>query len=308
MQTLLLISGYLTSDIRMATPILLAGLGLLLINRSGLLNIGAEGTMLIATLIAVVGSFYGGSVWIGLLWAIASGALIGLLFAFLTVTLKANQVVVGAAINTLGSGLSATLYRVIFGVATDIQRIDTFQNLNIPLLSDIPFLGTAFFKHMPIVYIAFLLVPVISYFLFKTQSGLNLRAVGENPKVADTLGINVYRVQYAAAVVGSMIIAAGGAFLSTGLLKFFSEEMVSGRGFIALAAVIFGRYKPSGVMVAALIFMAGNVAANILQVAGSNIPYNFLTMIPYVLTVIALAAFAKSATAPASLGVPYKRG
>ncbi len=291
MQTLSLIAGYLTSDIRMATPILLAGLGLLLINRSGLLNIGAEGTMLIATLIAVVGSFYGGSVWIGLLCAIALGALVGLLFAFLTVTLKANQVVVGAAINTLGSGLSATLYRVIFGVATDIQRIDTFQNLNIPLLSDIPFLGTAFFQHMPIVYIAFLLVPVISYFLFKTQSGLNLRAVGENPKVADTLGINVYRVQYTAAVVGSMIIAAGGAFLSTGL-----------------SAVIFGRYKPSGVMVAALIFMAGNVAANILQVAGSNIPYNFLTMIPYVLTVIALAAFAKSATAPASLGVPYKRG
>ena len=308
MEMIEMIGGYVASDIRMAAPILLAGLGLLLINWSGLLNIGAEGTMLIATLVAVAGSYYSGSVWVGLIAAMVSGALVGFLFAFLTVTLKANQIVVGAAINILGSGLSATLNRVIFGVNTTIASIDTFVKWEIPLLSKVPVLGTAFFSQMPIVYIAFLMVPAMSYLLFRTQTGLNLRAVGENPRVADTLGINVYRMQYVAAIAGSAIIGMGGAFLSTGLLNFFTEEMVSGRGFIALAAVIFGKYKPIGIMVAALIFMAGNVASNILQVAGANIPYTFLTMIPYILTIIALAMFASRAVAPASLGKPYKRG
>ena len=303
-----LISGYLASDIRMATPILFAGLGLLIINRSGLLNIGAEGTMLVSTLLAVVGSYYSGSVWVGLLCAVISGALMGLLFAFFTVTVKANQIVIGAALNILGSGLSATLNRIIFGVSTTVTRFDAFTNIKIPLLSDIPLIGGAFFNQMIPVYAAFLLVPVISYYLFRTQAGLNLRSVGENPRVADTLGVNVYRLQYMSAIIGSALIAAGGAYLSTGLVSSFSEEMVAGRGYIALAAVVFGKYKPGGVMLASLIFVAGNVLSNILQVSGTPIPYTLLTMIPYVLTVVALAAFAKGAVAPASLGRPYKRG
>ncbi|HOR12565.1 MAG TPA: ABC transporter permease [Clostridia bacterium] len=303
-----LISGYLASDIRMATPILFAGLGLLIINRSGLLNIGAEGTMLVSTLLAVVGSYYSGSVWVGLLCAVISGALMGLLFAFFTVTVKANQIVIGAALNILGSGLSATLNRIIFGVSTTVTRFDAFTNIKIPLLSDIPLIGGALFNQMIPVYAAFLLVPAISYYLFRTQAGLNLRSVGENPRVADTLGVNVYRLQYMSAIIGSALIAAGGAYLSTGLVSSFSEEMVAGRGYIALAAVVFGKYKPGGVMLASLIFVAGNVLSNILQVSGTPIPYTLLTMIPYVLTVVALAAFAKGAVAPASLGRPYKRG
>ncbi len=302
------ISGWVATDIRLATPLLFAGLGLVLMNRAGILNIGAEGTMLIATLMAVVGSYYSGSVWIGLLFAMVSGAVVGLLFALLTVTLRANQVVVGAAVNILGSGLSATLFRILFGVSSTVPLIDVFQPLGIPLLKDIPFMGAAFFQHMPVVYIAFLMVPAISYYLFRTQSGLNLRAVGENPKAADTLGISVYKTQYAAIIVGSMIIAMGGAFMSTGLTKFFSEEMVSGRGFIALAAVIFGRYKPRGVMIAAMVFMAGTVAGNVLLASSSSIPYQFLTMLPYLFTIIVLASFARSAVAPASLGKAYKRG
>lgn len=299
---------YINTDISLATPILLAGLGLLIINRAGLLNIGAEGTMLIATIMAVFGSYISGSVWVGLLFAMASGAAVGALFALLTVTLRANQTVVGAAINVLGSGLSATLFRIMFGVSSTVPAIDVFQPLKIPGLASIPVVGYGFFSHMPMVYIAFLMVPLISYFLFKTQTGLNLRSVGENPKVSDTLGINVYRTQYIAAIAGCMIIAMGGAFMSTGLTKFFSEEMVSGRGYIALAAVVFGRYKPTGIMAAAMVFMAGIVVANILMAQGVGIPYQFLNMIPYVLTVIALAVFARSAVAPAALGKPYKRG
>lgn len=303
-----IIGNALASDIRMATPILIAALGLLLINEAGLLNIGVEGTMLIATLAAVAGSYFTGSVWGGLLFAIIAGGLMGLLFAFLTITLRANQTVVGVAVNILGSGLSAALNRVVFGVSTTIASIDTFKNLTIPVVSRIPIIGTALFNQMPIVYIGFLLVPVTSYFLFKTQPGLNLRAVGENPGAADTLGINVFRVRYLACIIGSMLMGVGGAFLSTGLLTFFSEEMVSGRGYIAIAAVIFGRYKPTGIMIAAMIFMAGNVIANLLQVYGVGIPYYFLSMLPYLLTVAALAMFGKSTVAPAAQGKPYKRG
>ncbi|MEA4970628.1 MAG: ABC transporter permease [Candidatus Pelethousia sp.] len=308
MDILASLGTYMNTDIRLASPILLAGLGLLIINRSGLLNIGAEGIMLISTLMAVAGSYYSGSVWVGLLAAMVSGMALGLIFAFLTVTLKANQVVVGAAINVLGSGLSATLFRIIFGVSASVPLIDVFAEWKIPILSKIPVMGTAFFSHMPIVYIAFLMAPLLSFFLFRTQAGLNLRSVGENPKAADTLGINVYRTQYMAAIIGSMIVAMGGSVMSTGLTKFFSEEMVSGRGYIALAAVVFGRYKPSGVMAAAMIFMAGSVLSNILQVSAINIPFHFLIMLPYLLTIAVLAAFAGNSVAPASLGKPYKRG
>ena len=302
------ISSYIATDIRMAAPILLAGLGLLLVNWSGLLYIGAEGTMLISAFAAVAGSFYLGSVWAGLLFGMIAGALFGLIFAFLTVTLRANQTVVGGALNVLGASLAATLNRVIFGVETTIAKIDTFETMAIPGLSKIPVIGPAFFNHMPIVYLAFLMVPLISFFLFRTQQGLNLRSVGENPRVSDTLGINVYRTRYTASILGNMIIGIGGAFLSTGLLNFFTEDMVSGRGYIALAAVIFGKYKPAGVMLAAMIFMAGNVVSNILQVSGAAIPYTFLTMIPYVLTIVALVVFASRAVAPNALGKPYKRG
>ena len=308
MDVLSTLTGYIAADIRTATPILLAALGLLLMNRSGLINIGAEGIMLIATFVAVMATYFTKSVWLGFFFAMLSGALMGLLFAFLTVTIRANQIVVGAAFNILGTGISAMLYRIVFGMSTDVISVEGFSELSIPLLSKIPVIGPALFSHMPIVYIAFLLVPAVSYFLFKTPSGLNLRSVGENPKAADTLGVHVYRVRYAAAIAGGMLIAAGGAFLSTGLLHFFAEDMVAGRGFIALAAVIFGKYKPSGVMIAALLFALGNVAANALQATGSAIPYNFLIMIPYLLTIVALAGFAGKAVAPAAAGKPYKKG
>lgn len=303
-----LLGNYLAADIRMATPIMIAALGLLLINEAGMINIGVEGTMLIAALAAAAGSYITGSVWGGLICAMVSAGLVGLLYAVLVVSLRANQVVVGVAINILGSGLSATLNRVIFGVNTTIASIDTFKNITIPGLSQIPLIGTALFNHMPIVYIGIILVIALTYFLYNTQVGLNLRSVGENPGAADTLGINVYRYRYIACIVGSMIMGIGGAFLSTGLLTFFSEEMVSGRGYIAIAAVIFGRYKPKGVLLASMIFMAGNVIANIMQVNNIGIPYYFLNMLPYAFTVISLAFFGKSTVAPAASGIPYKRG
>lgn len=302
------ISTYIASDFRTCVPILFAALGLLLMSRSGLTNIGAEGTMLISALFAVVGSYYFKSAWIGMLFAMASGAVMGLLFAALTVSLRANQIVVGAAFNILGSGLSVILNRIVFGITDTTINVDAFQTLHFGILSKIPFFGKILFSQKGPVYIAFILVPVISYFLFKTPMGLNLRSVGENPQAADTLGINVYKVRYLASIFGGVLMGMGGAFLSTGLLTFFSEDMTAGRGYIALAAIIFGKYKPSGVLIASLLFSAGTVAANALQAASSPIPYNFLVMIPYILTILALAGFAGRAVAPAAAGKPYKRG
>ena len=302
------ITSLLESDLRMATPILFAALGLLLMNRSGLINIGAEGIMLMATLTAVMGTYYSGSPWVGMLCAMLTGAAMGLLFAFLTVTVRANQIVVGAAFNILGVGGSAMLYRIIFGTESQLINVNGFAPIQVPLLGGIPIVGRAFFGQMPPVYLAFILVPLLSYFLFKTPAGLNLRSVGENPKAADTLGVDVYRTRYLATVVGCVFMGMGGAFLSTGLLRFFSEDMVAGRGYIALAAVIFGRYKPVGVMLATLLFALGNVIANTLQASGSPIPYNLLVMIPYVLTIVALAGFGGKVAGPAAAGKPYKKG
>ncbi|MCI6257349.1 MAG: ABC transporter permease [Clostridiales bacterium] len=303
-----IVGGLLASDIRMATPILLGALGLLIMNRAGLINIGCEGIMLIATFVAIAGTYYMHNVWLGMLCAMLVGALLGLLFAFLTVSLRANQVVVGVAFNTLGAGVSTVLYRMIFGMDFVSVKEYAFQRISIPVLKDIPLIGEALFNQMPVVYIAFLLVPVVSYFLFRTPTGLNLRSVGENPKAADTLGIDVYRMRYAATIVGCMLMAMGGAFLSTGLLNSFQEDMTANRGFIALAAVIFGRYKPTGVMLATLLFAFGLAVANLLPSINSPIPYNFVTMIPYILTIVVLAGFAGKTVAPAAAGKPYKKG
>lgn len=301
------ISGYLASDIRMATPLLFAGLGLLLMNRAGLTFIGCEGVMLLASLAAVIGSYYTGSVWLGLLLAMAVGAASGLVYAVLTVHMRSNQTVISIAFNLLGSGISATIFRVVFGTLTLTPTIDTFTTVRVPLLGSLPFLGDALFNHMLLVYVALMLVPFLSWFLFRSKQGLNLRAVGEKPEAADTLGIDVYRTRYLASITGCVLIAMGGAFLSTGSLRFFVEDMTSGRGFIAVAAVVFGKYKPAGVLLATLLFGAGNVAANFLQ-AGYGISYNIPVMIPYVLTIVALAGFTGKTAPPAAMGKPYKKG
>ncbi len=309
MEIITRIGGYLTADLRMATPILLAALGLLIMNRSGLINIGVEGIMLMSTLTAVMGTYFSGdNVWVGMACAMATGAVMGLLFAFLTVTLRANQIVIGAAFNILGTGGSAMLYRIAFGTESQLINITGFREWNPAGLADIPLIGKAIFGQMPIVYLAFALVPIIHYFIFKTPAGLNLRAVGENPMAADTLGISVYRTRYLASIFGGILMAMGGAFLSTGLLRFFTEDMVAGRGYIALAAVIFGRYQPVGVMLATMLFALGNVIANALQAANSPIPYNLLVTIPYVLTIVVLAAFGGKSIGPAAAGTPYKKG
>ena len=299
------IINFISTDLRTATPILLTALGLILMERSGIVDIGAEGKMLIGALAGAAGSYYFGSAWAGLFLAMFSAGLVGLLFAYLVVTLKASQIVVGAAINIFGLGITSTFARIVFGLNVAPPAIDTFKIIKIPVLSSIPLLGPSIFNQSVIVYLTLILVPLIYFFLYRTALGLKIRAVGEHPKAADTLGVNVFKIRYGTIIVGSMLAGAAGAFLSLALLSFFVEGMVAGRGFIALAAVIFGKWNPFGVLGASLLFGAGNAIQLKLAVLGTDIPYQIFLMIPYLLTVAALAGFVGKAIPPAASGRPY---
>jgi simple sugar transport system permease protein len=303
------ISNFIAADIRIAMPIMIAAMGFVFSERAGLVNIGAEGIMLIGALAGVIGSLYSGSAWVGLLAAMAAGMLIAALFACLTVSLYANQIVVGAGINILAIGLTTTLNRVIFTMNTLRPKIDSFKDIPLPgFIEKIPLIGPALnniFSQTVLVYIAFLLIPLAHFVMFKTQTGLNIRAVGEHPEACDTVGINVYRFRYGAALFSGAMGGVAGAYVSLGLLSGFSEQMIAGRGFIALAAVAFGRYSPRGIMLASLLFGAGMALENRLQLLGTGIPFQLFLMIPYILTILALAGFVGKNKGPASGGVPY---
>lgn len=301
------ITEFLATDIRTAMPILIAALGLVYSERAGIVNIGAEGIMLIGALSGVAGSFYTGSAWFGALLAILTGALMGLLFSALTITLKSDQVVVGAAFNIFGLGITTTLARVIFGVNTAPPVIDAFSNIPIPVLSKIPIFGEVLFNQNAITYLIYILIPLLHYILFKTEIGLKIRAVGEHPKACDTVGINVYKVRYGTVIFSGALTGLAGCYVSLGLLSFFTENMIAGRGYIALATVIFGKYSPIGAVVAALIFGAGYALQFKLQAIGSIIPYQFLLMVPYILTLLALAGFVGKTRSPEASGRPYEK-
>jgi general nucleoside transport system permease protein len=299
------IMEFIAADLRTMTPILLAALGMLFSERAGLVNIGAEGILLIGALAGAAGTFLFGNVWAGALVAMLSGALIALIFAYLTVSLYADQIVVGAGLNVLGLGLSTSIGRVLFGLSTTPPKLDAYEIVPIPLLEKIPFLGEAFFQQKLLVYVAIALVPVVHFILFKTNIGLKIRATGEHPQACDTLGINVYLVRYGTILVSGLFLGLAGSYVSLGLLSFFTENMISGRGFIALAAVVFGKWRPRGILIAALIFGAGDALQFRLQASGTEVPYQFLLMVPYVLTIAALIGVVGKAKGPAARGKPY---
>lgn len=301
------LAEFLAASVRLATPVLICALGLVLMERSGVVNIGAEGMMLVGALAGVVGAYYLASPWIGALLAMAASGLLALLFGFLVITAKANQVVIGAAINLLGMGLTTTVSRGIFGIDVSLPKVATFGRWPLPGLSDIPVLGPFLFDHAPLVYVGLLLVPVCHYALFHTTLGLKVRAVGEHPRAADTVGINLIKVRYGMVVIGGLLIGLAGAHLSVGLLSFFTEGMVAGRGFIALAAVVFGKWTPFGILGAALFFGAAEGVMFRAQALYPQIPSQLLLMLPYIMTVAALAGLVGKATPPAASGVPYSK-
>jgi ABC-type uncharacterized transport system permease subunit len=297
-------AAFFAAGVRLATPLIFAATGGIFSERSGVVNIGLEGMMLTGAFAGVVGAFYTGNAWLGVLVAMAAGALMALIHAFLSVTIRGDQIVSGAAINILGLGLTTYSLRIIWGLQ-EKPRVAGFAVWKIPVLGDIPFIGEVLFQHIPLVYLAFLLIPVAHFVLFRTSWGLSLRSVGEHPRAADTLGISVLRTRYICVLISGALAGLGGAFLSLGQLQTFLENMSAGRGFIALAALIFGKWMPVRTMAACLLF--GSAQAAIVRIPALNysVSPQVLSMFPYLLTLLTFVGLVGKTTPPAAVGTPY---
>lgn len=307
---LAILVGIAHSGIRLATPYLYAAIGETFGQRSGVLNLGVEGMMLVGAFSGFYAVFQTGSPWLGLLAAALVGAIMGLAMAFVSVTLQAEQGISGIGVYLFGLGASSLLFKVMIG---SVEGVQGFQELHLCLpsgfcLSDIPIFGEIFLGHSLLVYGAYLMVPIAWYVLNRTTWGLNIRAVGQNPQAADTLGVSVARVRYLTITFGGLMAGIAGASLSISLLNIFQEGMTNGIGFIAVALVYFGSWTPVGVLIGALLFSAVNALQLWVQVLGLNVPSDVAVMLPYLLTILALAFPFKRALSPAALTKPFERG
>lgn len=295
-----------------STPLIYAALGGVITENSGVTNIGLEGMMTIGALIGATVGFYSGNPWLGFLAAGLAGGVLALFHAIASVTFEADQVVSGIAINFLGPGLALFLSRLFFEGATMTKAIPLDSKMPRPLHGIFPrnsFLDLVFNQYAT-VYMAFLLVFVLWYLLYRTKLGLRIRAVGEHPRAADTLGVNIYRIRYLCVILSGVFAGFGGASMSLAIVSNFRPTLVSGHGFIALAAMIFGKWKPQGAMWACLLFGVSNGLVVYLGRADApfQISVQILSMLPYVLTLIVLMGFVGRASAPAAVGVPYEKG
>ncbi|MDY6875493.1 MAG: ABC transporter permease [Chloroflexota bacterium] len=293
--------------IRSATPILYPALAGIFSERSGVLNIALEGIMLISAFAAVVGSYYTGNPWLGVLCAIAAGLLTSLIHAFMCVNMRADQAIVGTGINILGAGLPSFLLLKLFGSQGISPIVERIPEWRVPILADLPVIGPILGEQSPLVYICLIMVPASWFVLFKTPFGLRLRAVGENPRAAETVGVNVYLMRYAGVLIGGFLAALGGAFLSVSYLAQFVKLMTAGRGFIGLAAMIFGRWNPWGALFACLLFGFADALQASAQAANVPIAPQFLRTLPYILTIIALVGAMGRAEPPAYVAKPYEK-
>ena len=292
---------FLEGTVRTATPLGFAALGETITERSGVINIGLEGVI-------IAGAFGGfvaagtGSIWVGFAGAALAGAVVAAAFAFFAIRLRADQIITGTAITLLSLGLTATLYRQLYGATGAALSIPTMGTMEIPGLVSIPFIGRALFAQPPITYLLYALVPATWWWLYRTYSGLGLRAVGENPQAAVAAGIPATRVQTLAVLLGGMLGGIAGGTLVIAQAGSFAEGISAGRGFIAIAIVVLGRWHPLGVAAAAIVFGAASALQYLFQAMGWSLPYQLFLALPYVLTLLGLAGIAGKATAPASLG------
>ena len=296
--------GILASGIRLATPYLYAALGETFGQRSGVLNLGVEGQMLLGAFSAFYVVRMTGNLWLGILVAILVGAAMGLAMAYVSVNLQAQQGISGIGFYLFGLGLSDLLFNKLLGT---VETVSGFRPVDIPVLSDIPYLGEIFFRQNILVYIAFALVPVAWFVLNKTTLGLKIRAVGENPEAADSLGVSVFRIRYFTLTLGGILSSIAGASLSIALLNVFQQNLTSGLGFIAVSLVYFGGWRPWGVLVGALLFSMVNSLQLWVQVLRIPIPSDIAVMMPYVLTILALVVTTQRVRGPSALTKPFKR-
>lgn len=293
------------ATLRVATPLLFAALGETLTERAGVLNLGIEGAMTIGAFAGFAVASATGSLWLGLIAAIVIGVMCGGLVGVLTVTYGLNQHVSGLGVTLLTTGLALFLYRVLYGSTTGVQAsIEPFKPIGL-----FPSTGVGdIFNQYLLTYVAFALAPVMGWLLYRTRFGLNVRAVGENPEAADTAGVNVYRVRYVALMLGGGLMGLAGAFLSLAQLGAFTFGIIAGRGWIAIALVIFGNWQPLKVMLGALLFGAVQALQLRLQAEGVTlVPYEVLLALPYLITIAALAFAGRAASVPAALLKPYRR-
>ncbi|HSV86150.1 MAG TPA: ABC transporter permease [Levilinea sp.] len=303
--TMTVLLGIIYSGIRLATPYLFAAIGEMFVQSSGVLNLGVDGIMLMGAFSGFYVAMITGSLWLGVLAAAVTGMLMGLMMAVICVTLKAVQGISGIGLQLFGLGLSTLLFRTMLDGT--VVSISGFQPIKIPLLGDIPLIGDTVFNHNILVYAAFLLVPVAAFILNKTTLGLKIRAVGQNPQAVDTLGVSVDGIRYLTLSFGGMLAGIAGASLSLALINLFAEDMTNGMGFIAVALVYFGSWRPSGILLGSLIFSFVNVFQLWVQVKGVDIPSDVAIMLPYIMTILALVFAVRRAT-PAALTKPFERG
>jgi simple sugar transport system permease protein len=296
-------SDYVVASLRLAVPLAFAALGGLYSERSGVLNIALEGMLLTGAFTSAVMTFYTNNPWVGVMVALIFGGIVGLIHAFLCVSLYVDQLVSGLAINLVAAGLTSFLGRLVFNSGT--QRLVEIKPIIIPGLANLPLVGTLLFQQNIFVYLIFILVILSTYILFNTSFGLTLRAVGEYPKAAETSGISVERVRYMAVVFSGCLASLGGAYLSLVQVRYFAEGMSAGKGFIAISALIFGKWHPVGSAFACLLFGATEALQLRIQALGANVPYQFLVMLPYAIALLALVSKKSKSTPPAALGVPY---
>ncbi len=301
------LGGLLNTTLSKAVPLTLGALSGVLCERSGVVNIAIEGMMLMGAMVgALVGSVTG-NLWIGLLAAVASGALLGLVHAILSVTYKTDQIISGTVINIFSTGMTSFISAKFMQHYQELNNPGIFKAFEIPLLARIPFIGPILFNNNMFVYAMFIFLFVIQFGLFYTRWGLRLRSVGEHPRAADTLGINVFRTRYMAVLLGSMMAGFAGGYFTLGSVGRFDEVMTAGRGFISLAAMIFGNWTPVGAFGAGLLFGFADSLASKLAILGIRIPSQFLLMAPYIATMIVLAGVVGRGQMPAADGQPYEK-
>ncbi len=300
--------GFFAAMIRIATPLIFATLGELFAERAGVLNLGIEGIMLLSAMLGFSAAYFSGSLWLGVLVAIAAGVLAGLLMAGLTVTLGLSQHVSGIGVTMLCSGLAFFLYRLIFGQPSTPPNIRAFETVALPWLSSIPGLGPVLFDQHALVYAALILVPVAAFVLRRTPWGLALRTVGENPHAADSAGVSVAATRYQALMLSGALMGVAGAFLSMAQFNAFTFGVISGRGWVCIALVVFGQWNPWRSAAGALLFALIDTLQLRLQASGVvNVPYQVFLMMPFVLTIVGMALVSRNARAPAALLMPYRK-
>jgi ABC-type uncharacterized transport system permease subunit len=302
------LAGLINTSLLKAVPLTLGALSGILCERSGVVNIAIEGMMLMGAMVATLVGTITGNLWLGLVAAIAASALLGLVHAVLSIKYRTDQIISGTAINIFSMGMTSYISQKFMNVYQEqLNNPGTFQPIAIPVLSKIPFIGPLLFNQNIFFYIMFILLALLTFGLFYTRWGLRIRSVGEHPRAADTLGINVFRTRYTAVLLGAMIAGIGGAYFTLGSVGAFNEVMTAGRGFISLAAMLFGNYIPFGAFGAGMLFGFADSLASRLAILGVNIPSEFLLMMPYIVTMIVLAGVVGRSRVPAADGVPYTK-